>query len=612
MDKRTIIAFVIIGIVFLFYDDYLRWIYPQPPESETDSTAVAEEEVYTKRAPRTRSEDQYIGSPSEDSLETFAVEETSFEPIKTETLPERIIIVETERIRAKLSSNGARLVSYQLKPNGRYLKMDEEMLPNTDAARPGFRFWTYDGPQETNRMQFRLAGDESEGDKVYRVNKGEIRRVEFVTDLSQERSLSVVYKFNGDGYVFNCRVKGVGLENTWVRDYAEIYWSGGLGADETPSMVVRKSAIPGMSDSNYSMATAIPTGAGMSDTYYSKAYVYFSGDVLEHQKINKKKTIVNGPLSGETRWCAVRTKYFMAALIPETRNAIGAWMESIFDSTYTGNDHPNRLGAGLRVPLERGLPATPIRVYLGPIDYDILGRIDPSLRKTMNWGWKIIAPFSKAILWSLKKLGHLIPNYGLCIIIFSILIKVIVWPLTRKSYQSMAAMQKLQPKIKAMREKYKNEPQRVQKEMMKLYKEEKVNPMGGCLPMLLQMPLLYGLFIVFRSTIEFRSAPFVLWINDLSQPDIIFNLPFSLPLYGAHVALLPILMGISTFYQSKSTMTDPNQKMMLYFMPIFMTLIFNQFPSGLTLYYTLFNILTLVQQKITPPPKPVEMTTGKT
>ncbi len=595
MDKRTIIAFIIIGIVFLFYDDYLRWLYPTPPESETDSTAVADEEVYTKRAPRTPSKEQYLGTPKEDSLETFAVEEKSFEPIKSETLTERFVIVETDKIRAKLSSNGARLVSYQLKPNGRYIKEDEELLPNIEAARPGFRFWTYDGPQETNRMQFRLAGDDDEYDKVYHVDEGQVIKVEFITALSQERSLSVVYTFNGDGYAFNCEVQGVGLENVWVRDYVDVYWSGGLGADDTETKKTKKTA-----------------AIGMSDTYYSKAYVYFTGDVLEHQKINKKKTIVNGPLSGETRWCAVRTKYFMAALIPETRNAIGCWMESVFDSTYIGKEHPNRLGAGLRVPLEGGLPATPIRVYLGPIDYEILGDVEPSLRQTMNWGWWIIAPFSRAILWALKKLGHLIPNYGLCIIIFSILIKVIVWPLTRKSYQSMAAMQKLQPKIKAMREKYKNEPQRVQKEMMKLYKEEKVNPMGGCLPMLLQMPLLYGLFIVFRSTIEFRRAPFILWINDLSQPDIIFNLPFSLPLYGAHVALLPILMGISTFYQSKSTMTDPNQKMMLYFMPIFMTLIFNQFPSGLTLYYTLFNVLTLVQQKITPPPKLAESTSVKT
>jgi YidC/Oxa1 family membrane protein insertase len=117
------------------------------------------------------------------------------------------------------------------------------------------------------------------------------------------------------------------------------------------------------------------------------------------------------------------------------------------------------------------------------------------------------------------------------------------------------------------------------------------------------MPLLYALFIIFRSTIEFRQAPFIWWIKDLSMPDVIMMLPFTIPMYGNHIALLPILMGISTYFQSKSTMTDPNQKMMLYFMPVFMTVIFNNFPSGLNLYYTLFNVWTLLQQKMTPPPQ---------
>jgi YidC/Oxa1 family membrane protein insertase len=138
--------------------------------------------------------------------------------------------------------------------------------------------------------------------------------------------------------------------------------------------------------------------------------------------------------------------------------------------------------------------------------------------------------------------------------------------------------------------------------MMKLYKDEKINPMGGCLPMLLQLPLLYGLFMVFRSTIEFRQAPFTLWIHDLSMPDFIFPLGFHLPLYGDHFAVLPVLMAVTTFYQSKSTMTDPNQKAMLYMMPVMMLLIFNTLPSGLNLYYSLFNIWTLIQQWITPFP----------
>ena len=162
----------------------------------------------------------------------------------------------------------------------------------------------------------------------------------------------------------------------------------------------------------------------------------------------------------------------------------------------------------------------------------------------------------------------------------------------------MKDMQKIQPLMAEIREKYKDEPQRINSETMKLYKEHGVNPVGGCLPMILQMPLLIALFIVFRSTIQLRGAMFIPgWITDLSQPDTIFTLSFSLPMYGNEFNILPILMALTMIFQSKMTMQDPKQKMMVYIMPIFMLLIFNRFPSGLNLYYTLFNLFTIVQQK---------------
>ena len=137
-----------------------------------------------------------------------------------------------------------------------------------------------------------------------------------------------------------------------------------------------------------------------------------------------------------------------------------------------------------------------------------------------------------------------------------------------------------------------------------MYKKHGVNPLGGCLPMLLQMPLLMALFIVFRTTIELRAEPFVWWVKDLSSPDVIFYLPFTIPIYGGHVAALPILMVISMFIQQKMMMTggaqQAQQKTMQYFMTAFFFLIFNSFPSGLNLYYTLFNVLTIAQQKLVP------------
>jgi len=181
------------------------------------------------------------------------------------------------------------------------------------------------------------------------------------------------------------------------------------------------------------------------------------------------------------------------------------------------------------------------------------------------------------------------------------LIKIIVHPLTRKSYVSMQKMQTLQPKLNELKEKYGKDPQRLNKETMKLYKESGINPLSGCLPTLLQLPLLWAIFIVFRNTIELRDAAFIWWIKDLSAPDTILKLPFSIPFYGDLVNILPLFMGVTMFIQQKMTMKDPKQKAMIYFMPIFLTLLFNSFPSGLNLYYALFNLFSILQQKYFPP-----------
>ncbi|MFH0764862.1 MAG: membrane protein insertase YidC [Calditrichota bacterium] len=589
MDKRTIIAFVIIGVIIIFWNDYYRWIYPPPPpglrtetvDSLSSPAPVPPSTVKTSPGFIDRAAPGNVSSPETSPLTSYA---DNLLEIK-----EQKVTVETEDYRAVLSSKGARLLSFVLKPSRRYLKKEIELLPDYLGSNLGYQFWTMDGQVDSRSFSYQVENREEEEFINYRVPSGGVREVTFVSVLGIDRELRIIYTFKAGDHAFLLHAESRNLEQLWVRDYGEVFWQNGLAYTEPDTS---------------------------QDSYYSRAYVHYKGDVLENLKINHKKEVKEGPTTGDARWAALRTKYFMAAIIPETVPAKGAWMENRLDSTYIGKYPPNRLGIGLLLPLERGNITTPVRVYIGPLDDAILNQTDPSLKKIMSWGAGIpgldavIKPISKGVLWGLKALYGLIPNYGLCIIIFSILIKVIIWPLTKKSYQSMSAMQRLQPKIQEMREKYKNDPQRLQRETMLLYKEEGVNPMGGCLPMLLQMPLLYALFIVFRATIEFRRASFIFWIKDLSLPDTIFSLPFNLPLYGNQVAVLPIVMGVTTFFQSKSTITDPNQKMMLYFMPIFLTLIFNQFPSGLTLYYTLFNVWTLVQQKITPPPRPAAAGNG--
>jgi len=221
--------------------------------------------------------------------------------------------------------------------------------------------------------------------------------------------------------------------------------------------------------------------------------------------------------------------------------------------------------------------------------------VDRYYRKTPSLD--IIA---KPLLYLLRFFDEYVHNYGVSIILLTILVKALFWPLTHKSYKSMKEMQKLQPRMAKLREKHKNDKQKLNQEMMALYKTYKVNPMGGCLPMVIQIPVFFALFRVLGGCIELRHAPFMLWINDLSAPDRLFNFPFQIPFmsppYG--IPVLTLLMGASMFLQQKMTPTpgDPMQAKIMMFLPIIFTFMFINFPSGLVLYWLVNNILSIGQQ----------------
>jgi len=218
----------------------------------------------------------------------------------------------------------------------------------------------------------------------------------------------------------------------------------------------------------------------------------------------------------------------------------------------------------------------------------------------INFGWRLIVrPIGEWFMLPLFKMIHMfISNFGISIIIFSIIIKILLYPLSISQMRSAQKMKLIQPDVNKIREKFKDDPKAQQAEMMKLYSEMGVNPAGGCLPLLLQMPILYALWAVLRTAIELRQAEFFLWIKDLSMPDVIFSLPFRLPLLNVdQFSGLALLMGITMFIQQKMTITDPKQKALVYMMPIMFTLMFSSFPSGLNLYYFMFNLLSIAQQQ---------------
>lgn len=308
--------------------------------------------------------------------------------------------------------------------------------------------------------------------------------------------------------------------------------------------------------------------------------------------------------SGKIDWITIRNKYFAAIIAPEsTENVEGAYIKG---NSYHWPDGGIKEVYSTRLKMKLNnseKTSESFLIYLGPISYDLFKNYGKDFDKIIDFGGfiglkVIVRPIAEYLMLPLFKFLHLfIPNYGFVIIIFSLIIKLVTYPLTKSSMHSMKKMQMLQPKIAEIKEKFKEDPTKVNKETMKLYSTYGINPAGGCLPMLLQMPIFIALWGMFQTVIELRQQPFLFWIHDLSKPDIIYNLGFKLPLFGIdQISGLALLMGITTFIQQKQTMKDPQQQAMIYIMPVMLTFLFMSFPSGLNLYYFLFNLFSIAQQ----------------
>ncbi len=238
------------------------------------------------------------------------------------------------------------------------------------------------------------------------------------------------------------------------------------------------------------------------------------------------------------------------------------------------------------------------KLYFGPKSFHDLGCVGSELGRMLDFGFFDI--IAKPLLRLMTFIYSFIPNYGIAIIIITFIVKILFWPLSNKSYKSMSQMKKLQPKMVELRAKYKNDKKMMNQEIMNLYKAFKVNPLSGCLPMVMQIPVFFAFYKMLYQAIELRQAPFFLWINDLAAPDRLFHFDFSIPLmappYG--IPVLTVIMGASMFLQQKMSPPpgDPTQAKMMMFMPIFFTFIFINFPSGLVLYWLVNNILSMVQQ----------------
>ena len=548
MDRNTITALLLVTLVLIVTPYYIKLVSPEVEQAQEyleDATDLDEKRITYLEYDNTQ-EQKKVGAIT----------------VLNEVDVEKFIKVENSLYIATISSkNGGSISSFEIKD---HLKNDSTYVNlssknNKDNLLIGFKNFSGESVSVKSGWVQQFKGDnfyiENSKTLIYTNNLGGGKITKALT-------------FHPDRFVIDIDTDITEIANNTLNNTYTLGWVGGLPPTEKDSI---------------------------SESTYFNSYLY-QGNELVDIKVGEGEDFSN-EYKGQTDWVATRSKYFIASLIDDSGEQ---FIGSTISASYVNDELYN-----IYTSLESNKIAN-VSLYLGPLEYDRVKRLAVNLESVMDFGWAVVRPISKGVLWVLKTMHGFIPNYGVILIVFSVLIKLIVYPLTKKSYQSTQAMQAIQPEIAALKEKYKNNPTKLNTATMELYKKKGVNPLGTCFPMLLQMPLLFALFTVFRSTIELRGEPFVFWIKDLSAPDIIFYLPFKVPIYGDYVCALPILMALSMFAQQK--MMSPQaatgaqqqqQKIMQYFMMGFFFLLFNSFPSGLNLYYTLFNVLTIAQQKLT-------------
>ena len=325
------------------------------------------------------------------------------------------------------------------------------------------------------------------------------------------------------------------------------------------------------------------------DSYSFMGAVVDSGGKIERLDLSK---IAKGGIDKvPVRWAAADAKYFTLIAIPGKE-----W--SLEQVSPLGTEGIRIALSGSPVVLgPREVVSFSVRTFMGPKEYNLLEATGKGLERLVDYGWFSI--IAKPLVWVLTASNRVTGNYGIDIIFLTILIKILFYPLTQKSMASMKKMQELSPILTKIKEKYKDDKARQQQEMMNLYKTYKINPMSGCLPMLLQIPVFIALYKGLLVAIELRHAPFVLWINDLSAPELLWDI--AVAGYTIPIRLLPLLMGISMFFQQKLTPSagmDPTQQKMMLFLPVIFTFMFWGFPTGLTIYWLVNNLLSIGQQLI--------------
>lgn len=409
------------------------------------------------------------------------------------------------------------------------------------------------------------------------VGEGDTQELSYALELADGRQVIYTYTFHPESYAIDLDIRFVGLRNYIVGSSIDFSWDSPLNFTEKDRT---------------------------QDGLLASAYAYTGGE-LEQLKLTEAESD-DKTYNGDITWVSTRTKFFAQIIKPVT-GSDGAILEGSQDGPQDEALTNHAYSATVQSDVSSDGQVS-FELYIGPLQYDSIKEFDDHAFDMVEVGYAWIRWFSDPfvrfiVIPFFGFMGGFISNYGVLVIIFAVLVKLCLSPLTYKSFKSMAAMRELQPKMKEIQEKYKDNPQKQQQETMKMYKKAGVNPLGGCLPNLLQFPILITLWRFFQNSIILRQKEF-LWASDLSAPDYILNLPFAIPFLGPNIAGFVLLMTGAMIVQSQltggmsggGTPANPQMKVFQYIFPVMLLFIFNNFAAGLSLYYLIFNVLSIVQQ----------------
>ena len=544
MDRKTLTGFILIGAILLLWPSYIELI--SPSEKTPEDPVLPDTTIVEKYAEQNLKPSQKIvGSQRSVESKTFTIDGGSYA--------------------AKINNRaGGSFVSFDLKKHLKSTEQSLNLIDNQNNKNLVVSFINQSGEVVVLDEFWSLVS----GDSAVLSKENPTSSMTFGTNYkgkSVTKKLTFYYNSYEVDVDVNLReIKEISLDDKYV-----LSWVGGLPEHE------------GSQDAMF--MESLVSQVGSIESFRVGSAGFFGSSNTKNIDEESKKYV------GLVDFAGYRTKYFGVFFVPEKSDMVEIYK------------YPSTDRAGVDINISQGINLEKNKLYLGPLDYSSIEGLNVGLEeKILGWQW--LSSVSWLVYSIMILLYGLIPNYGIVVVLFAILIKLVTYPLMAKQLRSSKKMQEISPIMNQIKIKYKNNPTLQQQKMAALFQEHKINPLAGCLPLLIQMPILMSVFMVFRNTIEFRGESFFLWINDLSAADTLFvvgGVPFN---------VLPFLMSLSMYYTMKlSSATQPaggdpaqeaTQQMMKYMFPGMMFFLFYAFPSGLNLYYLCFNIMQIIQQKI--------------